>query len=124
MLSVLRKTKPRIEHDSRACDSRVERKLRTLGEVARHFSDDVAIARELDMVSGSAPHMHQHHGAFRSRREIRHFRIVLERGYVIDNRRSGIEGETGDRCAARIDRKRNAEPWSESREHRSHPLQL
>src|SRR6266576_825827 len=124
MLTVLRETQSRIEHDSRARDSRRERKLRALSKIARDFSDHVAIARELDMVGGTAAHMHQHHRAFRARCDLRHLRIMLERGHVVDYRRSGIECEPGDLSPPGIDRKRNAEQLAQSCEHRSYALQL
>src|SRR5882757_5499775 len=103
MLGIFSKTEPRIKHDSRARNSRRERKLRAFSKKARDFSDHVAIARELDMVGGTAAHMHQHHRAFRARCELRHFRIVPERAYVVDYRSAGIECEPGDRGAPRID---------------------
>src|SRR5713101_5608838 len=124
MLTVLGETQPRVEHDSRARDVRPERKLRARREIARHFADYVAIACEFDMVGGTAPHMHQHHRAFRSRGELRHLGIVLERGNVVDYRGAGIECETGDRRAPGIDRKRNAEPLPKSREDWSYAFQL
>src|SRR6266481_6133286 len=103
MLGILSKTEPRIKYDSRARDSRSERKFRALGKIARDFSDYVAIARELDMVGGTAAHMHQHHRAFRARCELRHFRIFPERAYVVDYRSAGIECAPGDRGAPSID---------------------
>src|ERR1700674_5013002 len=103
MLTVLRETQSWVEHDSRARDSRRERKLRALRQVVRHFTDHVAIACELDMVGGTAAHMHQHHCAFRARRKIRHLRIVLQRSYIVDYRRSRIECEPSDRRTPGID---------------------